>query len=175
MTSDNVTEVDTVEPSEAMLSKSVDDRLIDELVGRALAEGLQLTKRLLKSALEGEITDHLSYDKHDPGGKELSRSPRNPGSTSGRSRLSRTSPPAVAVWRSAVPRPAPRDADRHPSPRPSSWSSRHDPPHRSHPRLVDDTEQYLAPAAELGLAGVHAKDPKETIAQLEALLGVPLV
>ncbi|MEU4097495.1 HAD-IA family hydrolase [Streptomyces sp. NPDC026673] len=40
--------------------------------------------------------------------------------------------------------------------------------------FVDDTEQYLAPAAELGLAGVHAKDPKETIAQLEALLGVSL-
>jgi transposase-like protein len=24
------------------------------------------TKRLLESALEGEITDHLGYDKHDP-------------------------------------------------------------------------------------------------------------
>jgi putative transposase len=60
--------------------KSVDDRLIDELVGRAQAEGLQLTgeggllqqltKRLLESALEGEITDHLGYDKHDPAGKD---------------------------------------------------------------------------------------------------------
>ncbi|MFD7532768.1 IS256 family transposase [Streptomyces sp. NPDC059849] len=58
----------------------VDDRLIDELVSRAQAEGLQLTgeggllqqltKRLLEqSALEGEITDHLGYDKHDPAGK----------------------------------------------------------------------------------------------------------
>ncbi|MBK5996470.1 IS256 family transposase [Streptomyces sp. MBT58] len=57
----------------------MDDRLIDELVGRAQAEGLQLTgeggllqqltKRLLESALEGEITDHLGYDKHDPAGK----------------------------------------------------------------------------------------------------------
>jgi transposase-like protein len=28
----------------------------------------QLTKRLLESALEGEITDHLGYDKHDPAG-----------------------------------------------------------------------------------------------------------
>ncbi|MFE0547811.1 IS256 family transposase [Streptomyces sp. NPDC058891] len=79
MTSDNVTEVEPVEPSEAAPSKSVDDRLIDELVGRAQAEGLQLTgeggllqqltKRLLESALEGEITDHLGYDKHDPAGK----------------------------------------------------------------------------------------------------------
>ncbi len=30
----------------------------------------QLTKRLLESALEGEITDHLGYDKHDPAGKD---------------------------------------------------------------------------------------------------------
>ncbi|MFI9825764.1 hypothetical protein ACIHFC_35955 [Streptomyces sp. NPDC052013] len=35
-------------------AKAVDDQLIDELVGRAQAEGLQLTKRLLESALEGE-------------------------------------------------------------------------------------------------------------------------
>lgn len=79
MTSDNVTEAESVEPSEAVPAKSVDDRLIDELVGRAQAEGMQLTgeggllqqltKRLLESALEGEITDHLGYDKHDPAGK----------------------------------------------------------------------------------------------------------
>ncbi|KYG51839.1 transposase [Streptomyces sp. WAC04657] len=78
MTSENVTEV--VEPAEPMPSKAVDDRLIDELVSRAQAEGLQLTgeggllqqltKRLLESALEGEITDHLGYDKHDPAGKD---------------------------------------------------------------------------------------------------------
>ncbi|MEV7296183.1 IS256 family transposase, partial [Streptomyces microflavus] len=66
MTSNNVTKAEPVEPSETVPSKSVDDRLIDELVGRAQAEGLQLTgeggllqqltKRLLESALEGEIT-----------------------------------------------------------------------------------------------------------------------
>jgi transposase-like protein len=28
----------------------------------------QLTKRLLESALEGEITDHLGYEKNDPAG-----------------------------------------------------------------------------------------------------------
>ncbi|MEU2131068.1 transposase, partial [Streptomyces sp. NPDC018352] len=79
MTSDNVTEAKSAELSEAVPSKLADDRLIDELVGRAQAEGLQLTgeggllqqltKRLLESALEGEITDHLGYDKHDPAGK----------------------------------------------------------------------------------------------------------
>jgi transposase-like protein len=29
----------------------------------------QLTKRLLESAPEGETTDHLGYDKHDPAGR----------------------------------------------------------------------------------------------------------
>ncbi|SFL96166.1 Transposase, Mutator family [Streptomyces pini] len=78
MTSENVTEAETVESGEPQ-AKAAEDRLIDELVGRAQAEGLQLTgeggllqqltKRLLESALEGEITDHLGYDKHDPAGK----------------------------------------------------------------------------------------------------------
>ena len=62
-----------------MTAKAVDDQLIDELVRRAQAEGLhltgedgllqQMTKRLLESALEGEITDHLGHDKHDPAGR----------------------------------------------------------------------------------------------------------
>jgi putative transposase len=52
--------------------------LVDRLVAQARAQGLdlageggllqQLTKRVLESALEGEITDHLGYDKHDPAG-----------------------------------------------------------------------------------------------------------
>ena len=79
MTSENVSESETVRPTKAASAKAVDDHLIDELVGRAQAEGLQLTgeggllqqltKRLLESALEGEITDHLGYDKHDAAGK----------------------------------------------------------------------------------------------------------
>ncbi len=40
--------------------------------------------------------------------------------------------------------------------------------------FVDDTEKYLAPAAELGFATVHAKEPRQTITELEALLGMPL-
>nr|AHX39384.1 hypothetical protein wt6.7 [Streptomyces sp. WT6] len=57
----------------------VDERFIEELVSRAQADGLQLTgeggllqqltKRLLESALDGEMTDHLGYDKHDAAGK----------------------------------------------------------------------------------------------------------
>jgi len=75
MSSENVTESAT--GPEAVSAQPVDQRLVDELVGRALAEGVQLTgeggllqqltKRLLESALDGEITDHLGY--HDPVGR----------------------------------------------------------------------------------------------------------
>ncbi|MEV3997364.1 transposase, partial [Streptomyces halstedii] len=84
----------------------MDDQLIDELVGRAQAEGLQLTgeggllqqltKRFLESALEGEITDHLGYDKHDPAGKEGGNS-RN--GTRGKTVLTDVGPVEMAVPR----------------------------------------------------------------------------
>ncbi|MEU3343093.1 transposase, partial [Streptomyces sp. NPDC006668] len=53
------------------------------LVERARSEGLQLTgqgglqqltKRVLESALEGEITDHVGYDKHDVAGRNSGNS-----------------------------------------------------------------------------------------------------
>jgi len=89
MTSNNVTETEPVELFEGVPAKSVDGRLIDELVGRAQAEDLQLTseggllqqltKRLLESALEGENTDRLGYyDKHDPAGKNGGKSATEP-------------------------------------------------------------------------------------------------
>ena len=84
----------------------MDDQLIDELVGRAQAGGLQLTgeggllqqltKRFLESALEGEITDHLGYDKHDPAGKEGGNS-RN--GTRGKTVLTDVGPVEIAVPR----------------------------------------------------------------------------
>lgn len=56
----------------------VDAALVDQLVAQAREQGLQLsgeggllqqlTKIVLESALDGEITDHLGYDKHDPAG-----------------------------------------------------------------------------------------------------------
>ena len=59
---------------------SVAEQLIDRLAARARAGGLQLageggllqqlTKRLLESALEGELSDHLGYGKHDPAGRD---------------------------------------------------------------------------------------------------------
>jgi putative transposase len=58
----------------------VDEQLIARLAGRARAGGLaltgeggllaQLTKRLVESALEGEITDHVGYDRHDAVGRD---------------------------------------------------------------------------------------------------------
>ena len=44
-----------------------------ELVG---PDGLlsQLTKRVLETALEAEMTDHLGYDKHDPAGRNRGNS-----------------------------------------------------------------------------------------------------
>jgi transposase-like protein len=56
-----------------------DQDLIGRLVAQARQQGLelageggllqQLTKRVLESALEGEITDHLGYDKHEVAAK----------------------------------------------------------------------------------------------------------
>jgi transposase-like protein len=39
-----------------------------------------VTERLLESALEGEITDQLGYDKHDPAGKDSGNSRNGKGS-----------------------------------------------------------------------------------------------
>ncbi len=62
----------------------LDEQLISQLVDRSRARGLQLTgegsvlqqltKRFLESALEGEITDHLGYGKHDPAGRNTGNS-----------------------------------------------------------------------------------------------------
>jgi putative transposase len=59
---------------------AVDEQLIARLAGRAREGGLQLageggllaqlTKRLVESALEGEITDHLGYERHDAAGRD---------------------------------------------------------------------------------------------------------
>jgi transposase-like protein len=58
---------------------STDRELVARLVDQARAEGVELvgengllgrlTKLVLESALEGEITDHLGYDKHERGGE----------------------------------------------------------------------------------------------------------
>ena len=59
---------------------AVDEQLIARLAGKAREGGLaltgeggllaQLTKRLVESALDGELTDHLGYGKHDAAGRD---------------------------------------------------------------------------------------------------------
>jgi putative transposase len=72
--------------TEAMVTASavavldgVDQQLIEQLADRARSQGLQLTgeggllarltKRVVESAFEGEMDDHLGYGKHDPAGR----------------------------------------------------------------------------------------------------------
>ncbi|MET7498625.1 IS256 family transposase [Streptomyces sp900116325] len=106
MTSNNTPEDESSEVAAQQSGKAVDDQLIEELVGRAQAEGLQLTgeggllqqltKRLLESALEGEVTDHLGYDRHDPAGKNGGNS-RN--GTRSKTVLTEVGPVEIAVPR----------------------------------------------------------------------------
>ncbi len=67
------------EPVATMPSPPVVDKsLVAQLVGQARASGLaiggengllsELTKLVVESALEGEITDHLGYGKHERAG-----------------------------------------------------------------------------------------------------------
>lgn len=68
-----------VESSVEMPDAATDEQLIGMLVDRARSEGLQLTgeggllqqltKRVLESAFEGEIADHLGYGKHEAAGR----------------------------------------------------------------------------------------------------------
>ena len=67
---------ETIEPMAAQIDQQ---RLAQELVEQARAEGVdlvgqgglltRLTKSVLETALESEMTEHLSYDKHDVMGR----------------------------------------------------------------------------------------------------------
>jgi putative transposase len=59
---------------------AVDEQgVAEQLVAQARAKGIelvgpqgllsQLTKRVFKTALEAEMSEHLGYDKHDPVGR----------------------------------------------------------------------------------------------------------
>jgi putative transposase len=84
----------------------LDEQLVGKLVEQARASGLQLsgeggllqrlTKLVIESALEGEITDHLGYDKHDPAGKNGANS-RN--GTRSKTVLTEVGPVELAVPR----------------------------------------------------------------------------
>ena len=59
---------------------AVDEQLVTQLADHARAEGLRLvgeggllarlTRRVVESALEGELDDHLGYERHDPAGRD---------------------------------------------------------------------------------------------------------
>jgi len=84
----------------------VDAELVAQLVEQARTAGLQLTgeggllqqltKRVLEAALDGEITDHLGYDKADPAGNNGGNS-RN--GVRGKTVLTEVGPVEVAVPR----------------------------------------------------------------------------
>jgi len=71
----DTTETTTVAASEA----SLDEEVAKDLLARARREGVSLvgpggllaglTKTVLETALESELTDHLGYEKHDPVGR----------------------------------------------------------------------------------------------------------
>jgi putative transposase len=58
----------------------------EQLVAQAREKGIelagpngllsQLTKRVLETGLEAEMTNHLGYDKHDPMGRNRGNSPQ---------------------------------------------------------------------------------------------------
>ncbi|WP_435271364.1 transposase [Streptomyces sp. 1222.5] len=119
-------------PVAGSVPAAVDDRIIEELVARAQADGLQLTgeggllqqlmKRLLESALEGEMTDHLGYDRHDPAGKN--------GGNSRNGKQSKRVVTDVGPIPIEVPRERDeqlRAADRQEAPAPSDRRRRHGP------------------------------------------------
>src|SRR6201995_5271270 len=67
-------------PQEPAGLSAADEQLLRELTERARAGGLKLTgeggllgkltKMVVEGALEGELDDHLGYEKHDPAGRD---------------------------------------------------------------------------------------------------------
>jgi hypothetical protein len=76
-------ENEQAEQVQAPSSAVSDEQFVAMVVDRARNEGLQLTgnggllqqltKRVLEFAQEGEITDHVGYEKHDLAGKTITR------------------------------------------------------------------------------------------------------
>lgn len=80
VTTDAVDTAAVVKKKTGRTPEGVDAELVGRLVEQARAAGLQLTgeggllqqltKRVIEAALDGEITDHLGYEKHDPAGND---------------------------------------------------------------------------------------------------------
>jgi putative transposase len=101
-----VSDVTTSEPSGEDVLNAGDEQLIRQLADRARSEGLQLTgeggllarltKTVVESALEGELDDHLGYERHDPAGRNGGNS-RN--GRRGKTVLTEVGPVEIAVPR----------------------------------------------------------------------------
>lgn len=108
MNDEQPVELDAV-PLAPALREATNDELVAQLAARARAEGLQLTgeggllsqltKRVVESALEGELDDHLGYGKHDATGRD--------GGNSRNGRRAKT----VLTEAGPVPLEVPRDRD----------------------------------------------------------------
>ncbi len=74
-----VTDATTSQGQEPAVLSAADEQLLRELTERARAGGLRLTgedgllgkltKMVIEGALEGELDDHLGYEKNDPAGR----------------------------------------------------------------------------------------------------------
>jgi putative transposase len=75
---------DTLEPVAAAKEEVDQEQLAQRLLAQAKEQGVelvgpdgllnQLTKRVLETALEEEMAEHLGYDKHDPAGRNFGNS-----------------------------------------------------------------------------------------------------
>ena len=74
-----MTDVTTGESQDPVELSAADEQLLRELTDRARTGGLRLTgeggllgkltKMVVEGALEGELDDHLGYEKNDPAGR----------------------------------------------------------------------------------------------------------
>jgi putative transposase len=97
-----VTDVTTSPERDGAVLSAADEQLLRELTERARAGGLKLTgqggllgtltKMVIEGALEGELDDHLGYEKNDPAGRD-GRNSRN-------GHRAKTCSPTPGRWRS---------------------------------------------------------------------------
>ena len=79
-----MTDVTTDQGQDGAQLSAADEQVLRELTERARVGGLRLTgesgllgkltKMVVEGALEGELDDHLGYDKHDPAGRDSGNS-----------------------------------------------------------------------------------------------------
>src|SRR6201982_1442616 len=110
-----MTNVTTGQEQDVAELSAADEQVLRELTERARAGGLKLTgeggllgkltKMVVEGALEGELDDHLGYEKNDPAG-------RNGGNSRNRSRAQTgVSADRRAPWAGPVEISVPRDRD----------------------------------------------------------------